>query len=254
MHIPQICLPAISVLMALLLAGPLAAQTPPTETVTPSPEQLIREMSDALKKAGNFQVHAEINFDQVLVSGQKIQYAGAADIVVRPPNGVFIDYRDDVSAKRFWYDGKQGTLLDVARGKYSQAPLPDTIDAARDTLRTEYALSLPLADLVSSNHLETISSRALSWGYVGVHDVEGTPANHIAIVGKNADLQLWIQKEGEPLPLKMVITYKNQSMSPQYQAVLMDWKLGATVSDATFQPNLPKNAQRVKLLSAEDQQ
>ena len=253
MRIPQICLHATPLLMALLLTGPLAAQTPPTEAATPSPEQLIREMSDALKKAGNFQVHAEINFDQVLVSGQKIQYAGAADIVVRPPNGVFIDYRDDLSAKRFWYDGKQGTLLDVAQEKYSQAPLPDTIDAARDTLRTEYELSLPLADLVSSNHLETISSRALSWGYLGVHDVEGTLANHIAIVGKNADLQLWIQKEGEPVPLKMVITYKNRPMSPQYQAVLMDWKLGATVSDSTFQPNLPKNAQQVKLLTSEDQ-
>ena len=60
----------------VLPALPLAA---PAE-VTPSPETLLREMSEELKNAGSFQFHAEINFDDVLISGQKLQYAGAADV------------------------------------------------------------------------------------------------------------------------------------------------------------------------------
>jgi hypothetical protein len=235
----------------LLVAGPLAARGQGAPSATPSPEQLLRQMSEELKKAGTFRFHAEINFDDVLISGQKLQYAGAADVTVRQPNGVSIDYRDDISAKRFWYDGKTGTLLDLVHGKYSQADLPGDIDSALDQLLERYELALPLADLISSDHFEMIDGRAIAWGYVGIHDVEGAPTHHVAIVGENADLQLWIQKDGRPLPLKLVVTYKNIPQAPQYQAVLMDWEVGAKVSADTFEPALPEGAQQIEFLVAE---
>jgi len=235
----------------VLVAGPLAAPAEEASSPTPSPEKLLRQMSDALKKAGSFRFHAEINFDDVLISGQKLQYAGAVDVTVRRPDGIRIDYRDDLSAKRFWYDGKTGTLLDVVHGTYSRTDLPGDIDAAIDRLLEGYDLALPLADLISSDHFEVIEDRALAWGYLGIHDVEGTPAHHIAIVGEDADLQLWIQEDGSPLPLRLVVTYKNVPMAPQYQAVLMDWKLGAKVSAESFEPSLPTGAQEVEFLVVE---
>lgn len=237
--------------LTLLLLAPVAARAEGTPARAPSPEELLRQMSATLKDAGSFRFHAEISFDDVLVSGQKLQYAGAVDATVRPPNGVYLDYRDDLSAKRFWYDGRTGTLLDVTHGRYSQTDLPDTLDAAVQQLEERYQLSLPLADLISSDVFATIDANALAWVYLGVHDVEGTPAHHIAVVGANADLQLWIQKDGQPLPLKLVITYKNAPAAPQYQAVLMDWKLGAKVGDDTFAPDLPKDAKRIEFLVAE---
>ncbi len=235
----------------LLLAAPIAAHGQVAAVATPSPEELLRQMSGALKEAGSFRFHAEINFDDVLVSGQKLHYAGAADIAVRRPNGFYVDYRDDLSAKRFWYDGKTGTLLDLGHGKYSKAALPGDIDSAVDRLQERYDLVLPLGDLISSDVFSVIDDRALAWGYIGVHDVEGTPAHHIAIVGENADLQVWIQKDGSPLLLKLVITYKNVPQAPQYQAVLMDWDLGAKVSAATFEAALPKGAKQIEFLVVE---
>lgn len=244
---------ALTTLAAILLvAAPLAAHGQDAPLATPSPEELLRQMSAELKSAGTFLFHAEINFDDVLSSGQKLQYAGAADLTVRRPNGVYVDYRDDISAKRFWYDGKTGTLLDLAHGKYSKVDLPSDLDSAVDQLLERYDLSLPLADLISSDVFEMIDDRAVAWGYIGVHDVEGTPTHHIAITGENADLQLWIQKDGRPLPLKLVITYKNVPMAPQYQAVLMDWKIGAAVSADTFEAALPKGTQRIEFLVVED--
>lgn len=238
-----------AVAASVLLAGPPAAHA----EVTPSPQKLLRQMSEELKQAESFRVHAEINFDDVLISGQKLQYAGAVDLTVRRPDGVSVDYRDDLSAKRFWYDGKTGTLLDVVQEVYSKVDLPGNIDAAVDQLQARYELTLPLADLISSDLFEMLEDRALAWGYVGVNDVEGSPAHHIAIVGENADLQLWIQKDGSPLPLKLVVTYKNAPMAPQYQAVLMDWKLGARVTADNFEPSLPKGAQQIEFLAVEDQ-
>jgi len=242
---------SIGLAAILLVAAPLAARSQDAPSAEPSPETLLRQMSDALKNAANLHFHAEINFDDVLISGEKIQYAGAADVTVRRPNGIYVDYRDDLSAKRFWYDGKTGTLLDVALAKYSQVDLPGEIDAAVDQLQQRYALTLPLADLISSDVFEMIDKRALAWGYIGVHDVEGTLAHHIAILGERADLQLWIQKDGQPLPLKLVVTYKSTPSAPQYEAVLMDWELDAKVAASTFEPDLPDGAQKIEFLVAE---
>jgi len=235
----------------LLVAVPLAAHSQDAPSAEPSAENLLRQMSEELKSAENFRFHAEINFDDVLISGQKLQYAGAVDVTVRRPNGIYVDYRDDVSAKRFWYDGKVGTLLDVAQAKYSQADLPGDIDAAVNQLQERYAVALPLGDLISSDLFRIIDERAVAWGYIGVHDVEGAPAHHIAVVGENADLQVWIQKDGRPVPLKFVITYKNAPSAPQYEAVLMDWDLEAKIGSGSFEPALPKGAQQIEFLVVE---
>ncbi len=237
----------------LLVTGPLVARGEDLPLATSSPEVLLRQMSDELKRSETFRFHAEINFDDVLVSGQKLQYAGAVDVTVKHPDGVHIDHRDDISAKRFWYDGKTATLLDLFHEKYSQIDLPGDIDSAVDRLIERYNLSLPLANLISSDVFETIEEHAIGWGYMGVHDVDGTPTHHIAIMGKNSDLQLWIQKDGPPLPLKLVVTYTNVAEAPQYQALLMDWEIGATVSADTFEPTLPKGAQQIEFLVVEGQ-
>jgi len=233
-----------------LLAAPLAAHGQQA-SAAPSPEQLLRQMSDELKNARSLRFHAEINFDDVLVSFQKVQYAGAVDVTVRRPDGVYVDYRDDLSAKRFWYDGKTGTLLDLDREKYSTVDLPGDIDAAVARLKEKYRLSLPLGNLISSDVFAIIDAKAIAWGYIGVNDVEGVAAHHIAITGDDADLQVWIQKDGRPLPLKLVITYKDVPSAPQYQAVLMDWKLDARVSDGLFEPALPEGAKQIEFLVAE---
>lgn len=247
------CKTLIGLAAALLLSWPAAARSQAAPASIPSPEELLRKASAELAK-GPYSFHAEIGFDDVLVSGQKLRFAGAADVTVRPPNGVSIEYRDDLSAKRLWYDGEKVTLLDVTSAKYSQAEIRGDIDTVVGLLATRYDLALPLADLVSNDFFKAIDAHALAWTYVGVHDVEGLAADHIAIVGESADLQLWIQNQGEPLILKLVLTYKKVPSAPQYEAVLMDWKLGAKVSDETFAPVLPAGAQRINFVVSEGEE
>jgi len=240
-----------AILLTLLLTLSTAAHAEDAET--PSSEELLREMAATLKDARTLRFHAEITFDDVLISGQKLQYTGAADVVVRRPDGIYVDYRDDFSAKRFWYDGKTGTLLDVFLSKYSTAELPGDLDAAVAQLEERYSLTLPMGNLIASNLFEVIDAKARAWAYLGIRDVEGVPAHHIAILGDDADLQIWIQSDGEPLPVKFVVTYKTVPQAPQYQAVLMDWKIDTKVSDKTFLAELPKDAGVIEFLVVEDQ-
>ena len=83
----------------------------------PRASDVLRKMTETLQAAKAFSFHAEINFDDVLPSGFKIQYAGAADVLMSKPRGLHVDYRDDVSAKQLWYDGKPGP-----RGRRAAVP------------------------------------------------------------------------------------------------------------------------------------
>lgn len=243
--------PVLLGLGALLLLGVAStAQGQDGTSAPPQPEALLRQMSEELKASPTFRFHAEILFDDLLPSEEKIQYAGALDATVKRPSGVYIDYRDDRSAKRFWYDGKTATLLDLAQAKYAKVELPDEIDAAVADLKKRYDLSLPLGELISSDLFQIIDEKAVAWGYIGIGDVEGTACHHLAIVGDDTDLQVWIQKEGKPLLLKFVVTYKQVPMAPQYQAVLMDWEFGEKVSDGTFRAALPTGAEEIPFLVA----
>ena len=54
--------------------------------------------------------HAEINFDSVLPSGVKLQYAAAMDTVIKRPHHLAINYKSDLGAKMIWYDGTTLTI------------------------------------------------------------------------------------------------------------------------------------------------
>jgi hypothetical protein len=52
--------------------------------------------------------------------------------------------------------------------------------------------------------------------------------------GDTADLQLWITRTGDPLPQRLVITYRLALGQPQYTASLTEWNLAPDVPDSAF--------------------
>ena len=53
----------------------------------------------------------------------------------------------------------------------------------------------------------------------------------------------------EPLPLKLVITYKMEDGYPQYTALFSNWDLGPGLNDAVFEFTPPEGA--IKIVFAE---
>ena len=99
---------------ALSLGGPQSLAAEDAAGAAPSSREILRQMSGALKAAQRISFHAEVSFDDAPAPGFLIQLAGATEVALRRPDGFRIDYRDDVSAQRVWYDGKTLTLLDWA--------------------------------------------------------------------------------------------------------------------------------------------
>jgi len=96
--------------------NPPAATTSPTTASAPAPviapqaDRLLKEVGSYIGSAEQFTFHADTNFDHVLPSGQKLQFAASEDAVLKRPSGLFIEWNGDREARQFWYDGKSVAL------------------------------------------------------------------------------------------------------------------------------------------------
>jgi hypothetical protein len=236
-------------------SGDPASSSAPERTGTPatagSPSTLLRSMTDYLAAQESFSFHAETNFE-IFEQGQTLQFAGAADIAIRRPDGMAIDYRDDLSARRVYYDGSHLILVDPLERLYASAEAPADLDAALDYFEVAYDLVMPLTDLIGDDAYSLITSRSLQSRYVGLHDVDGEACHHLAYLGESADLQLWIRDGDSPVPCKMVVDYKEKPGRPAYIAVMMDWEFGQRFPDSHFAPTVPDGARKIEFLEVEE--
>ncbi len=83
--------------------------------------------------------------------------------------------------------------------------------------------------------------------YVGLHEVDGVKSHHLAFRQDGADWQIWIQDGDQPLPRKIVITYKDLPGTPQFVAFLDKWNLSDRQPESVFEFKPPPNASRVEM-------
>ncbi|MDT8343826.1 MAG: DUF2092 domain-containing protein [Thermohalobaculum sp.] len=238
MSVPTLRLALAGAVLALALPVGAMAQSAPVPTV----DELVKAMTDTLAGATSISFHVEKMFDDVLVTGEKIQYAGALDVAMRRPDRFHFSYGDDLSAKEAWYDGTQLLLLDLRAGVYGKLPAEATIDATLDVVAEKYDVRMPLAGLMSSDAYAVFTAKAVEQRYIGLHDVDGVAAHHIFFSDETVDWQLWIDAGEVPLPLKLVVTHADEPGEPQSIFLFTEWDLEADLPDDTFTPQIPEGA------------
>src|SRR6516164_3386918 len=83
-------------------AQPLAAPAPPVAVVEQA-DELLKQMSAYIGSAEQFTFYADITFDHVLPSGQKLQFSASEEVVLKRPGGLYIEWNGDLGARQFWY-------------------------------------------------------------------------------------------------------------------------------------------------------
>jgi len=242
---------ALAFAPALGLAKSTSVENERKPIVDPRADSLLREMSRYLSGAEQFTVRAQILFDDVLPTGQKVQYAAAEDLAVRRPNRVYAEYEGDVGSKQFWYDGKAVTMYDAGSDVWATTAVPARIDEALDDLMRRHGFSPPLSDLLYSDPYAILKPHAQFGLYMGTTMIDGTRCHHLAFVDKEIDWQIWVEDGTQVVPCKMLITYKSLPGSPQFAAVFSDWEFGARLIDSQFEPKVPPGATKIDFLSTE---
>jgi hypothetical protein len=209
---------------------------------------LLKAMTDTLTGAKSITLHVEKTFDDILVTGQKVQYSGAIDIALRRPDRLYVSYGDDFASREVWFDGTQFVLQDHKARVHGQLPAAGTVDASLDAVAEKYDVVMPLAGLLGDDVQQRIDENLHYGLYIGLSDVEGVAAHHLLLSNDSADWQLWIDAGETPWPLKIVVTDTTEPSEPQKTFLFTDWNLAADLPESMFTPDIAEGSALAALL------
>ena len=243
----------MSVLLGLMMlpttviVAQATAQKKPA--VEPKAVEALRSMGAYLRSLKEFTVQGEGSRDEIVKSGQKIQVNGTVSYVVRAPDRLRAEINTDRKQRQFIYDGKTLTVYAPRMHYYATVNAPPTIGAMLDSAQERYGLEFPIADLFLWGTAKDGTSKLTYASLVGPSTVNGVETDQYAFRQPGVDWQLWVQKGSAPLPIKLVITSRDNAAQPQYVATLK-WDTHAKVSDETFAFVPPKDASKIMIVSS----
>ena len=164
---------------------------------------------------------------------------------MRRPDRLAGDASGDARNGSFWFDGKTFSAIDREQNVWAAGLVPPTIDGALDWVFDQTGTVVPLADFVYSDGYDRLMGDVQRGVYLGIHDVAGVPCHHLSFEQATIDWQLWIDAGADPLPRKLVITYKTEDEVPQYSVTIRKWNLAAQLPDGLFRFSPPAGAKRV---------
>jgi hypothetical protein len=223
----------------------LSAANAAAPVLTGQTDRLLRQMGEYVGSAEQFTFHADIIFDHVLPSGQKLQYSASEDVALQRPGRLYVEWSGALGDRQFWYDGKLVTLYDPATPFYAADAAPPDIDAMLDKVLTQLGFAPPLADFLYGDPYRAVRGD-IQYGFdLGVTDVSGRSCSTLALVEKDIDWQIWIDGGPQLTPCKLVITYKTQPSQPQFTAVFTDWDFAPRIAPPVFTPEVPTGLEKI---------
>jgi hypothetical protein len=246
-------LAASCVAVSLLLLGP--RPTTAQEAAVPSPpgvdaRAILKSTADFLSKAAQFSVTIRAGYDAVQTSGQKIEFGEIRKVILRRPNEFRSDVeRSDGEKGLVVFDGKDITVFTDKQSVYAIASRPGDVDGAVTYLLKDLGMRLPLAMMYLSTLPAELDKRVRSVETVEQSSMMDVPCLHLAAQADDVDFQIWIPAQGDPLPRRIVITYKREKERPQFWADFSEWNLSPNVPDALFTFSPPEGARQIPFLA-----
>ena len=207
---------------------------PGSRLVDPRADEFVRQMSERLARAGAFALEAEEVYDEVPDQSPRRQLTNLRRVAMRRPDRLVGDTSGDAMNRTFWYDGKVFSALDSEQNVWASGAVPPTVDQALDWVFEQTGTVIPLGDFLYADVYARLMGDVQRGVYLGIHEAAGVPCHHLSFEQATIDWQIWIDAGREPLPRKLVITYKTEDEVPQYAVTIRKWNLQAKLPDTLF--------------------
>ncbi|NLI80349.1 MAG: DUF2092 domain-containing protein [Deltaproteobacteria bacterium] len=216
---------------------------------TASAMDVLRRMGDFLSRQPKFSVTITDAYDVLQASGQKIEFGDVRRLTIVRPDRLRLDVlRSDGDKAQITFDGRVITVYSPNHKVYGVSYVPKDIDGAVAHFIGELQMRLPLAMLFVSRLPQEILRRVISAEIVEISAIMDPPCFHVAARTDQVDFQLWVPAQGDPLPRRVVITYKNEPGQPQFHANFADWNLAPEAPENLFVLAIPQDARRIEFL------
>jgi hypothetical protein len=231
---------------AVLIAGASLVVGWAADEKTPDGRAVLMRMADYLAKSPAWSVTVHTAYDAVQPDGFKVEWNEIRRVTLKRPDGLRVESeRGDGARSLVLFDGKKITSFDESGRVYAQEPHPGTVDDAVVYFVHDLGMRLPLALMLLERMPTELQQRVQAVKYVEKTVTLGEPANHIAAKTLTVDFQVWIAAGDRPLPLRVVLTYKNARGQPQFRAQFSDWNLDTKPSETLFSFTPPTGAKQI---------
>lgn len=229
------------------------AATEPVAQTGPEPgdaKGILLRMANYLAKTPTFSVNLSDSYDTVQASGEKIEFTASRKVIVSRPNGLRVEHEESNGKKNtVLYDGKDITIFNPSENVYAQTAKTGGIDEAVKYFLKDLNMRLPLAMLLVSQLPAELERRTESLDYVEKTAINGQPVHHLAARTETVDYQVWITEGAQPLPLRVVLTYKQTEGQPQFRAQFSDWNLAPQINNTQFVFTPPEGVKKIAFLA-----
>lgn len=209
-------------------------------------KELLMNMAEYLAKSPSFSVNVGSSYDVLQESGQMIEFSEARQVFVRRPDELRVEVaHSDGERHQLFYDGEAITTFSPSHDVYAQVAKPGGIDEAVMYFLRDLGMRLPLAMLLVSRLPEELERRTQTLDYVEKTVVDGSPAHHLAGRTETVDYQVWIAEGDQPLPLRIVLSYKNAEGHPAFRAQFSDWNLSPNIQTSAFKFTPPEGVRKI---------
>jgi hypothetical protein len=222
---------------------------PPDEPDSLSPEELVTQMTAFMASHDDFSFEAHVTYQSLQESGQTLHFDMIQRLAVSKPDRLFWETRnDDASIDLGWYSDGHFVMFKQPDDIYGQIEVPTTIPEMIDVVTNDYGIIVPFSDLLASGDRSVFLEDLQDSDYVGLAWVEGGWSHHVALRNELVDFELWIQAEGDPIPLRLAITWKLEEGLPGNVARFREWDFSPAFDESRFQFEAPSGAEQIEVL------
>jgi len=229
--------------------APVAPPLPPDEQDPLTPEELLTQMAEFMAAHDEFSFEALVTYQSLQESGQTLHFNMIQRVAVGQPDRLFWEtLNDDGTSDNAWYSTGRFSMVKQPDNIYGQIGVPDTMPEMIDVVTNDYGIIVPFSDLLASGDESVFLKDLQASQYVGLAWVEDEWSHHLALRNDLVDFEVWVQAEGDPIPLRLAITWKHEEGLPGFVARFRKWNFSPMFDESRFRFDVPNGVERIEIL------
>ena len=213
--------------------------------------EVLNQMGAYTASLDRIVIKGEIFADARLDAGLMISNSSQVEISIDRPGSLTMQNFDGVTTRQVYIHQGMLTVFSSEHKFFARAEVPDDIQSAMKFAMEEFELELPLGELFFAETAVSLLTEQDTIHYITDKSrIRGVDCHHIAIRGKDIDLQLWVEEGDRPTPRKISMTMKWEGGAPRHTA-LMEWTSVEELDSKTFEFVEPEGAQEIRFMGSE---
>ena len=220
--------------------------------IDPRALEIVAESSDFLSSRAGASVGWLITYDKIVDGRKKHTEVWTGSSVLVRGVGYKSTSSQGIRSQQNAYNGSNFSVAYADTQEYATVEIEGSFREMVDTLRDDYAFSIPMADVFDPSGADGALEQLTEAEYLGEVLFGDQVVHHVAFRRYEGDWQIWISTDSErPVPLMIVGTDPYSLGWPQFQALLYDWSFDLEMSASEFEFPKPQGYSNIQLQSVE---